>query len=455
MTSAPEVSRAQRLKSLGVRAVERWERFVPVAVRFAFTRRGLIIGFAAVHLLYFVGLLHVIVVGGTEGDLPLYRLWAEQALHGHWPVIDMAWVYPAGALVPIMAAIAFGPWTYQLVWLLLMVAANWLAVVALTGNLRRRKGYVAAWYWLAVQLLLAPVSMLRLEGFAAPLAIAALVWLVRRPALAGALIAAATWIKVWPAALAAAAVAISSLRMRIIAGGLAVSAAIAGVVIAFGGGDNLFSFATIQGDRSIQLEAPIATPWVWATVLGMPGAEIRQNYVLATREVAGPGAQAAGVLVTWLMPIAFAVILVLLWRARRRALTEGMLTPLAEQRLILRGAFALTAALIVFNKVGSPQYMLWLAPIVAVGLVIDRHAWSRVAEWMAMVCFLTTLVFPVLYLPLIDGHPLAAAVLLARNVLVVGLFGWSLVALWRPETSLVALRERLALTGSIPVVARG
>jgi len=455
VTSAPEFSRAQRRKSLGVRAVERWERFVPVAVRFAFTRRGLITGFAVVHLLYFVGLLHVIIVGGTEGDLPLYRLWAEQALHGHWPVIDMAWVYPAGALVPIMAAIAFGPWTYQLVWLLLMVAANWLAVVALTGNLRRRKGYVAAWYWLAVQLLLAPVSMLRLEGFAAPLAIAALVWLVRRPALAGALIAAATWIKVWPAALAAAAVAISSLRMRIIAGGLAVSVAIAGVVIAFGGGDNLFSFATIQGDRSLQLEAPIATPWVWATVLGMPGAEIRQNYVLATREVAGPGAQAAGVLVTWLMPIAFAVILVLLWRARRRALTEGTLTPLAEQRLILRGAFALTAALIVFNKVGSPQYMLWLAPIVAVGLVIDRHAWSRVAEWMAMVCFLTTLVFPVLYLPLIDGHPLAAAVLLARNVLVVGLFGWSLVALWRPETSLVALRERLALTGSIPVVARG
>ena len=89
--------------------------------------------------------------------------------------------------------------------------------------------------------------------------------------------------------------------------------------------------------------------------------------------------QAAGVLVTWLMPIAFAVILVLLWRARRRALTEGTLTPLAEQRLILRGAFALTAALIVFNKVGSPQYMLWLAPIVllAFGLWIARASFRR------------------------------------------------------------------------------
>jgi hypothetical protein len=79
-----------------------------------------------------------------------------------------------------MAAIVAGPWNYQLVWLLMMVGANFFAVLALTDNLRNRKGYVAAWYWLAIQVLLAPVSMLRLEGFAAPLAIAGLVWLVRR-----------------------------------------------------------------------------------------------------------------------------------------------------------------------------------------------------------------------------------------------------------------------------------
>ncbi len=66
-----------------------------------------------------------------------------------------------------------------------------------------------------------------------------------------------------------------------------------------------------------------------------------------------------------------------------------------------------------------------------------------------------------LYLPLIDAHPFAAGVLLARNVLLVGLFGWSLVALWRPDATLVSLRERLsraattATTGSIPVAIRG
>lgn len=403
-------------------------------VRWALTPRGLLIGFAVVHGLHLLALLPTILAGGAQGDLPLYRLWAEAALLGHWPVIDAPWVYPAGALAPIMAAIVVGPGAYQFVWLLLTAVANLLAIAALTGGFRRRSGYPAAWYWLGIQLILAPVAMLRLEGFAAPLAIAGLAVLLRRPAVAGALIAAATWIKVWPVALAASAVTVASSRVRIILGGAATSAAVAlGVVIA-GGGANLFSFATIQGDRALQLEAPVATPWVWATVLGMPGAEIRQNDVLATREVAGPGAHLAGEVVGILMPVAFAAILVLLWRARRLAVREGRLTPVFERDLILDGSFALTAALILFNKVGSPQYMLWLAPIVAVGLSVRRRAWTRTAGWMAGVCALTTLVFPILYLPLIDADPFAAGVLAARNVLVGGLFVWSVVALWRAGT---------------------
>lgn len=415
-------------------------------LRAAQTPRGLMIGFAVVHAMFFLALLPTMIAGQTQGDLPLYRLWAEQAKLGYWPVIDMPWVYPAGALAPIMGAIAAGAYNYQLGWFVLMIVANLLAVLALTGNLRRRSGYRAAWYWLAIVVLLAPVSMLRLEGFSAPLAIAGLVVLLRRPAVAGALIAAATWIKVWPAAIAAAAVTVASTRLRIILGGIAVTAVVAATVVLYGGGSNLLSFATIQGDRSLQLEAPVATPWVWATVLGIPGSQIQQNYVLATREVAGPGAHLAGEIVGWLMPISFVVIVLLLWRARRLAVSQNRLSPQLEQKLVLSGSFALTAALIVFNKVGSPQYMMWLAPIVAVGLAVAPAAWKRPAQWMAATCFLTTLVFPILYMPLIDGHPFAAFVLLARNAMVVGLFVWAVVALWRAGSATVRERESVLVT---------
>jgi hypothetical protein len=240
----------------------------------------------------------------------------------------------------------------------MMVGANF-AVLALTDNLRNRKGYVAAWYWLAIQVLLAPVSMLRLRAsphrWPSPVSSGSSVAVHRRradrrgdmdqgrPGGFGRrrrcrLVVAHAHHRWWTG--------LERRHRR--------------PVVAFGGASNLFSFATIQGDRALQLEAP-SPPWVWATVLGLPGAQIHQNYVLATREVAGPGATAAGVLVGYAMPIAFMVILVLLWRARRRALQEGAL-PHRQQHTILRGAFALTSALIVFSKVGSPQYMLWLAP---------------------------------------------------------------------------------------------
>ena len=42
-------------------------------------------------------------------------------------------------------------------------------------------------------------------------------------------------------------------------------------------------------------------------------------------------------------------------------------------------ALALVLAFIVFNKVGSPQYMTWIIAPLVVGLVVDRRRWWRPA----------------------------------------------------------------------------
>ena len=388
------------------------------------TPRGLVTGFVAVHIVFLVALLPVILTGQELGDLSLYKLWADEGLRfGLWQGIDTEWVYPIGALVPIVFAALGGPFLYQLLWFLLTTALNAVAVGALTDWGRNVKAYKAAWWWLAFSFVLSPVGLLRLEGITAPLVIVALMLVARRPVVASAILAIATWIKVWPAAVVMAVVVASRRRITVILTGLAVSAAFVVFVWAAGGIRFVAGFITMQSDRALQLEAPVTTPWVWLAAFGHDGTYIYQNYTIATREVAGPGTHIAAAAMTPLMFIAVAIVLVLMLVANRRVSDKT--------DLMLVGALALSSAFVVFNKVGSPQYMLWIAPVVAVGVAHNWRRWRTPAYVLLVIGVLTTLIFPVFYLPLVDGDPFSVVLLTARNALLVVVFGWSVRAIWR------------------------
>jgi hypothetical protein len=386
--------------------------------------RTLVSGFLGLHLVFLFALLPTMLTGRVLGDLPLYRVWAEQALaNGVWQGIDVEWVYPIGALVPIVLADVAGPLLYQLLWFLMTVGLNALAVGVLTDWGRNRAGYKAAWFWLAISLALSPVGLLRLEGLSAPLVIMALVLLWRRPVIASALLTAATWIKVWPAAVMLAVVAAGRRRLSVVLTGAVITAAIAGAVWAAGGSRFLTGFVTEQTDRALQLEAPVTTPWVWLAAMGQPGTTIYQNHAIATRELVGPGTTFAAAAMTPLMFLVIAAIFVLLLIALRRSRDHAT--------LVLMGALALVSTFVVLNKVGSPQYMLWIAPVVAVGVAQDWTLWRVPAYLMLLIGALTTLIFPVFYLPLVHGDAGALLLLTLRNGLLVVLLGWSVVALWR------------------------
>ncbi|ROP73541.1 uncharacterized protein DUF2029 [Frigoribacterium sp. PhB107] len=422
--------------------------------------------FVALHAAVFVALTPLMLRGGAEGDLPLYRTWATGALsEGRWPVMDFAWVYPAGALLPVVLPNVLGESLYQLVWLLLVTAANAASLWLLTDRGRRTVDAPAAWWWLLVLFLLSPVAFLRLEAFSAPAVVAALLLLGTRPRVAGALLAVATWVKVWPAAVIAAVVVASRGRATVVRACLWVTLVVVAVVAVGGGLASVDSFVTMQSDRALQLEAPLATPWLWMAMLGVPGASVYENVGLATREVMGPGdtwavhgsTQAMGVVMVVLVGLLAVAAAGRARAGRAGAAPEGVGSAGAgpagaepagagpagagpagadgaalaghESRLVLLGALTLAITLIVFNKVGSPQYVLWIAPVVAAGLWADAAAFRAPARIVAWAAGLTTLVFPVLYLPLIDLDPVAVAVLGARNVLLVGLFGWCVLRL--------------------------
>lgn len=355
------------------------------------------------------------LAGDTLGDLPLYREWAMDAFEGRGIVgIDEAWVYPLLAWLPIgLANVASAP-AYLTVWLVMVMALDALALRALlaTGSTRAS---LAGWAWLGMLLALAPVALLRLEGVTAPLVVVAIALLARRPWVGGALLAVATWIKVWPAAVVGAAVVVLHERMRILQAGLVVTAGVVIVAIALGNAGLLASFALVQDGRNLQLEAPLATPWVWMAMLDVPDAAVFQNVALATREVVGPLDWLAQEASTPLMLLATIGALVLARVAVRRGADR--------HETLLTAALVVTVAMFACNRVGSPQYMLWILPVAVAALAtVDGAAqrwWRRMTATLLATGLLTTIIFPIAYMALVDLQAWAVVLLTARNVLLV------------------------------------
>lgn len=388
-------------------------------------RTWLWIAFAVVHLV--VAVSGFVMPNQPMGDVYfVYEPWANQALDGRGiPGVDTDWIYPQLALIPMILAngIAALIGSYEAAWALLVTAADGLAFAMLIGRGRSHPRTTAAWFWLGFVLLLGPIAMYRLDAITVPLAIAGCLWLVGRPVLGSILLAIATWIKVWPAALLAAAFIAVRERLAIFGGAVIVSAVTLIAVFTAGGASHALSFVLGQTDRGLQLEAPVSAFYLWRAVAGIEGSFIYYDHDLLTFQVAGPEVD---VLIAVMTPLLIAAMVAIAavgaFKAWRGASFARLFPPLG---------FALVLAFIVFNKVGSPQYLTWLVPPLVMWLVIDRHRASGLAIAALGTALLTQLVYPLTYGALLQADALAAGILTLRNLLLVILLAWTVIRLAR------------------------
>jgi hypothetical protein len=391
--------------------------------RAAAPRTLLWVGFGLVHLVLVA--LSFLAPGWPLGDVEkVYAEWATGAVVGHTIVgIDTGFVYPILAFVPILASLAFGRALYAATWLGIVVLLNGVAFASLLGRGRNRRALLAAGWWLAFLLLLGPIALTRIDAVAVALAVIAVLWLRERPVAATVLFTVATWVKVWPIALIAALFVVARRRWQVLAVFVGTSAAIVAVALGLGSGTNVLSFVTAQTDRGIQIESPVAGIWLWQVALGLPGNFIYYDHQILTYQVIGSGTGVAIVLMTPLLVIAVAAILLLGWLAHRRGAHADRLYP----PLVL----ALVLTLILVNKVGSPQFVGWLAAPVILGLLVRGRAWRLPAAIVLVIAALTQLVYPYLYGWLLAAAPIMVFVLSVRNLLEFVLLGWALRQLWR------------------------
>jgi uncharacterized membrane protein len=347
----------------------------------------------------------------SVGDLGSRSTVAMRVLGGALPYRDFPFEYPPLA-APVMAlpGLAGTDGDAYRIGIAVVAFAVTAVVLLLVRTLALRTGGDARLAMLGVAvapLLLGAVIRLHIDVVPVALLLAALVAiLAHRPATGFALIGLGTMLKAFP--LVAAPVALAWLlargdRAAAIRGAsaLGVTLAVVGAVWLALSPDGAIDSVRFQLERPLQIES---TPASLLFVLGSIGGA--EPAVVASHNSSGiahPLAGAAGALFTAALVAAVALLAALAARTR------------SPEGLVL-GALAAAAAFAALGRVLSPQYLIWVVPLLALALAWRRWALALLA---ATACALTLAEFPARYIDLTAADPLAIAIVAARNAALV------------------------------------
>lgn len=376
-------------------------------------KKSLYLGLAVVGVYAFLIYSGFNGAGMPMGDLNLaYQQWVDS---GTAFGLTSDWVYPYFAMLPIVLANMVSPGALIWPWLIGAGLATLAVVLFVTLKEKSDRAAMAMAYYLGATLTLGPVAISRLDTLSVTIAVLGVYFLARGSELsAGVWLSIATWLKVWPVALLMAIFTASKKRRTFVTVVLGVNLAILAIGFVIGADSSIFSFLTSQGGRGIQIEAPVAGIWLWPAVLGSAGTGVAYSAEMMTFEVFGPGTELVANLMTLVQVGALAITLALGIIAFKRGARA--------KDVIFWVAFTGVLDLIVFNKVGSPQYMTWLVVPVVFGILAGAERINFVAVSLLFASGLTWLIYPVFYDQILRSEVFGTSLLTLRNlILLLGL----------------------------------
>ncbi|HSE70751.1 MAG TPA: glycosyltransferase 87 family protein [Nocardioidaceae bacterium] len=368
---------------------------------------------------YFAASLSAVPEVGLEATLVEYPLPGVVLVALPWLVAE--WVGAAGVYAFLVMVLA------------LVTDAAFTALLHHTGRGRRS----AMWTWLLAVPLLGATTYARFDLVPGILAGTALLLLAAHPRVAAVCGAVATGLKFWPALLLPALAAPRRSRGPVLIVVALVGVLLAGASVVVAGWSRLVSPLTWQGERGLQVESVAATP----AMLGWAIAPERFTVGFSefnAFEVHGPGADVL-LRLSQLGTLAVVVGLAVLW-VRALRLGDGL-----DGEAVTWTCLAAVTGFLVTSKVLSPQYLLWLLPLAAAGLVAsgtgsvgdpDAGPSRRLVWWSAALLAATAathLVFPTFYGGITTHQPWSVwvvALLAARNLVLVWLLVHAAAEAW-------------------------
>jgi Glycosyltransferase family 87 len=298
--------------------------------------------------------------GREYRDVGLYGEYARGLLDGRIPYRDVFVEYPPGAFAVFTPPAFLPDDAYRHAFKVLMAVLGLAAIVVaaailvrLGAGTRRLYGALAA---LALSpLALGPVSLNTYDIWPALLVAAALCALLyERPTLAFGLLGLAVTAKVYPAALLP--VFCLAVGWRHIARPLLAFAGVVLLVVgpfAIVGWDGLWESIDAQAERALQIESLGGALLLAAHRLGLYEAEVVRGSTLAlSRDLAGSVPDALAVATGIVQVAAIGLVAWLFARGDR-----------GGERLVAASA-ATVAVFLAFARFVSPQYAVWLVPLV-------------------------------------------------------------------------------------------
>jgi uncharacterized membrane protein len=362
-----------------------------------------------------VGLALTVIPGPWSwdhvSDLPVYRAYGQAMMDGHLPYRDFNVEYPPLALptfwLPALAG--GGADGYRLAFGLLMALPVVVGVV-LTGILAQRTGgnrVVATLAAAAVPLAVAALVRTRFDPLPVALVLGGLVLLCRdRPRWGMAVLGLGAMTKGFP--LIAAPVALAWLagagrRRAAIDGALALAVVVAcvGGLAVLASPSGAWHAVSYHLDRPVQIESAPAAAVYTLQLVG--GTAPRVGHSFGSEGLTHPSADALSALS---MVLLVALIAAFCFAAARSP----------DRRSLVLAALGAVTAFAALGKVLSPQFLIWVAPLVA--LALSWRLW-RVAVPGVLALVLTKAEYPGRYSELAAREHGAQALVVARDSLLV------------------------------------
>jgi hypothetical protein len=326
---------------------------------------------------------------GGGGDVTLYERYATQVLDGELPYHSFFFEYPPLSLVALVLPKATGL-DYAISLRLLMWVLLAVSLVAVLHTLRTLEADAVRLYGAAVLIgsspaLIGPITFERFDAWPAALLSVSLALLTARRWTGGSvLLALAICTKLYPIVVAPVALArvvsATGARMatRAAAAGVIAAAVVTLPFAAIGLGGLGFSYY-VQFKRPLQLESAGAAVLLGLDRLGLADTTVQSGL---SKDLAGSAAAAVALASTAVQLAAIAAAAWWFWQGPRGRFST------------LTAAAATVVSFVAFGKVLSPQYVIWIVPLVP---LVARRIWLPAMALTVAAAGLTGLYFPLHY----------------------------------------------------------